>query len=67
METKKDSLEVQVMILEGEKKDFEAKILELESRESATCQEMGEFRTRVGELVTQNKSLEAHLKVENET
>ena len=45
------------MILEGEKKDYEAKILELESRHSATRQQMGEFRTQVEDLVTQNRSL----------
>ena len=47
------------MILEGENKDSKAKILELESRDPTTCQQMGELRTQVGELVTENRSLEA--------
>ena len=54
------------MIMEGEKKDFEAKISVLGSRESASCQKMGELRTQVEELVTQKGSLETQLKVENE-
>ena len=47
LEIEKDSLEVHVMIIEGEKKYFEAKISELESRESATSQHMMELRTQV--------------------
>ena len=54
------------MIMEGEKKYFEAKILELEWRESATSQHMRELRTQVEELVVQKGSLETHIKVENE-
>ena len=66
MEIEKDSLEVQVMILEGETKDSESKISELESIEFATHQQMGELRNQEEELVTQKGSLESQLKVENE-
>ena len=45
------------MILEGEKKDSEAKILNLESRESTTSQQVEELKTRVEELVKQKESM----------
>ena len=54
------------MIMEGEKKYFEDNISELESRESATSQQMEELRTQVEELVAQKGSLEAQIMVENE-
>ena len=44
---KKDALDVQVIIMEGEKKDFEARISELESRDFAVSQQVGELKTQV--------------------
>ena len=41
METENDGLDVQVIIIKGEKKDFEARFSELESRESAVIQQVG--------------------------
>ena len=66
MEIEKDALYVQVIIMEGEKKDFEARISELESRESAANQQVGELKTQVEELVVQKGSLENQLKIANE-
>ena len=40
-------MDVHVIIMEGEKKDFEARISDLESRESATSQQVGELKTQV--------------------
>ena len=39
------------MIMEGEQKDYEDRILELESRESVTIQQVGELKTQVEDLV----------------
>ena len=55
-----------MIIMEGEKRDFEAKISELESRESATSQQVGELKTQVEELVVHKGSLESKLNIANE-
>ena len=67
LELEKDALEVSVTIMEGEKKDFEDKILELEAQKSAVNRQAGELRTRVDqELEAQNRELEIQLKIANE-
>ena len=53
-------------IIDGEKKDFENKISELEARKSAADRQAEEIRTQVGELQAQNSSLETQLKTTNE-
>ena len=52
--------------MEGEKRDFEAKNLELESKESVESQQVGELKTQVEELVVQKGSLENQLNIANE-
>ena len=59
-------MDVHVIIMEGEKKDFEARISELESRESVVSQQVGELKTQVEGMVAQKGSLENQLKVSNE-
>ena len=49
-------------IAEGEKKDFENKISELEAQKYATDMKSEELRVRVGELEAQKNSLESQLK-----
>ena len=66
METKKDALDVQVVIMEGEKKDFEERTSEIEAHKYATDRQIGELRTRVDELEEQNEILENQLKAANE-
>ena len=55
-----------MIIIEGEKKDFEDKIAELELQKSAAIRQLGELGAKVEELVTQRESFEAQLKIENE-
>ena len=61
-----NTLEVSVTIMEGEKKYFEDKILELEAQKSTTNRQPGDLRTWVKELEVQNQSLETQLKTTNE-
>ena len=51
--------------MEGEKRDFEAKISELESRESVVSQQVGELKTQVEDLVAQKGSLENQINIAN--
>ena len=57
METKKEALNVQLMIMEGDKNDFEAQIYQLESREIVANQQIEELKIQVGELVERKESL----------
>ena len=57
---------VQVTIMEGEKKDFEDKIVELELYKYATIHQVGEIRAQVEELVARRGSCESQLKIANE-
>ena len=66
LELEKDTLEVQVTIMEGEKKYFQDKILELESNKSMASKQARELRTRVKELEAQNREMEIQLKIANE-
>ena len=66
LEIDRDSLVVQMTIMEGEKKDFEEKIAELEWHKSAAIRQVGELRTQVEELVAQRGYFEAQLSIEND-
>ena len=66
LELEKDSLVLLDTIIDGEKKEFENKISELEAWKSATDRQAEEIRTQVGELEAQNSSLETQLKTTNE-
>ena len=63
LELEKDTLQVQVTIMEGEEKYFEDKILELESWKFAENRQAGELRTQVEVLEAWNRELETHLKL----
>ena len=52
--------------MEGEKRDLEDKISELEAHNSAASRQMRELRTRVEEMEEQNRTLETQLKTANE-
>ena len=66
LEWEKDALVISVTITEGEKKDLESKILELETQRSTINRQIEELRTRVEELEEQNRILENQLKAANE-
>ena len=66
LELEKDALEVQVTIMEGEKRDFEDKIATLELQKSTAIRQVEELRAQVEELVAQRGSFEAQLKIKNE-
>ena len=51
--------------MEGEKNDFEAQISQLESRETATNQQIEELKTQVEELVEQKESLMKQLELDD--
>ena len=57
MEIEKDALNVYLIIMEGEKNDFEAWISQIDSRDSAANQQVEELKTRVEELVKEKESL----------
>ena len=59
-------MNVQLAIMEGERKDFEARISHLESSKSEESQQVEELKTRVEELVEQKGSMENQLKTANE-
>ena len=52
--------------MEGGKKYFEDKILELESQKSVANKHAGELRTLVEELEAHNRYMETQLKIANE-
>ena len=54
------------MIMDGEKKDLEEKVLELEIQKFAVNKQAEELRTWAKELEAQNKSLETQLKTTTE-
>ena len=58
-------MNVQLVIMEGEKNDFEAQISQLESRETATNQQIEELKTQVEELVEQKESLRKQLELDD--
>ena len=66
LETKKEAMNVQLVIMKKERSDFEARISQLESRESAASQQIEELKNRVEELVEQKGSLKNQLKIANE-
>ena len=66
LELEKEALELSTTIMEGEKRDFEGKISELEAQKSAACKQTWELRTRVEELEEQNRILENQLKAASE-
>ena len=47
METEKDALTMKLVIMEGERSDFKARISQLESRDSATNQQVEELKSQV--------------------
>ena len=51
MEIEKEAMNVQLVIMEGERNYFEPRISQLESRESAASQHIEELKARVEELV----------------
>ena len=53
-------------IIDGEKKDLENNILELEAQKATTDKQAKELKARVAELETRNNSLEIQLKEANE-
>ena len=65
METDKEAMNVQLVIMEGERNDFEARISQLEPRESVKSQQVEELKTQVEELVKQKESPENKLKIAN--
>ena len=67
LESEKDAMVLSVTISEGEKKDFERKISELEARKYAATRQMGEIRIRVEVMEEQNKMLEDQLQTDNES
>ena len=66
LELEKEALELSTTIMEGEKKDFEDKISELEAHKSAASRQTGEIKTREEELEEQNIILDNQLKKANE-
>ena len=65
METKKEALNLQLMIMEGDKNDFESRIYQLESREIVANQHIEELKIQVGELVERKESLMKQLELAN--
>ena len=56
-------MELSTTTIEGEKRDFEDKILELEAHNSVASRQTGELRTRVEEMEEQNITLETEIKI----
>ena len=56
---------MQLMIIKGEKSDFEAQISQLESRELATKQQVKVLKNKVEELVRKIESLAKKLELED--
>ena len=63
LDTENDALTLQLMIMEGERSDSEARISYLESRELGANQQVEELKARVEELVRQKESLEEQLEL----
>ena len=55
-----------VTITEGEKKDLESKILELEAQRSAVNKQTKELKNQAEELEVHNQSLQTQLKTSSE-
>ena len=51
LETEKEAMNVQLVIIKGEKNDFEERISQLELRESTETQQVEKLKTRIEELV----------------
>ena len=66
MEIDNDALDVHVIIMEGERKDFEARISKLELREPTMSQQVGELKNQVEELVAPKGFIENKIKISNE-
>ena len=57
LESEKDALVLSVTITEGEKKDIESNILELEAHRSAVNKQTEEMKTQAKDLEVLNQSL----------
>ena len=66
LDSEKEALELSTTIMEGEKKNVENNISELEAHKYAPSRQEEELRAWVGELEARNNSLEIQLKVANE-
>ena len=66
LELKKEALVLSNTIIDGEKKDIEDNILELEAQKVVADKQAEELKDWVADLEAWNNSLETQLKVENE-
>ena len=66
LKEEKDDLKLSNTILDGEKKDLESKMVEIEVQRSKTYKQVEESKVQIAELEAHNSSLDVLLKATNE-